>query len=57
MVDIKEFDTLTRSQIKEEIKQKRKLMGEMVGTLFPSILLDEIYELTDIYTKKVKEKS
>lgn len=34
-------------EIEEEIKQRKELGKQMVGQLYPSILMDEIYKLNE----------
>lgn len=40
-----EWPSLTMDEIENEIHIRAKLHGEMVGTLYPSILLNEIAQL------------
>ena len=39
--------TLSIDEIDREISERRSLIFQMVGTLYPSILNDEIYKLLD----------
>ncbi len=39
----------TRSEIMREIRERGDLIGQMVGTLYPGILYDEIAQLRHQY--------
>lgn len=41
---------MTGLEILDEIKQREKTIGEMVGQLYPSILADEIVDLKSLYS-------
>lgn len=45
------FDTLTDSQIEEQIELRQSLIRDMVGWLYPSILTDEIVKLRELLSK------
>lgn len=45
-------DTLTVEDLKYEVEVRRKLLFDMVGTLYPAILTNEIYEINDIIMTK-----
>jgi hypothetical protein len=47
-----EWSKLDRSQVQNEIEIRRKLILEMVGTLYPAILQTEIEDLTQLLTHK-----
>lgn len=40
-----EWNTLTLEDIESEIESRHELRGQMVGTLYPEILLQEIHDL------------
>lgn len=44
-----EWASLTGLELLDEIKQREKLIGEMVGQLYPSILRGEIRDLKELY--------
>lgn len=52
MKPLEEAKKLDPAGINAEIKERRELMSQMVGQLYPSILWDEILELRDLYTKQ-----
>lgn len=43
----KEFNNLTDEEINEEITIRKELIGQMVGSLYPSILCGEIETLLE----------
>lgn len=45
MVPSDEFGGLTPEEIDREVRERRALIGRMVGWLYPSVLQDEIEEL------------
>lgn len=45
------WSKLSPLQLYEEITKRRKLIGEMVGTLYPSIVNDELDELNKLYAE------
>jgi hypothetical protein len=47
----------TVAEIELAIKERRQLMGEMVGRLYPAILAGEIEELLDKKAKLMKESN
>ncbi len=52
MVEEKEWYTLSPDRIAEEIRERTTLKSQMVGSLYPSILMDEIMKLRHIYHEK-----
>ena len=44
-LDEQELKTMTEAQIIEAIRNKKALLGQMVGSLYPSIVRDEIRQL------------
>lgn len=51
MKDRTEFSTLTMAQVDEEIRLRRKMIDELVGWLYKSILSDDI----DILRRRKQE--
>jgi hypothetical protein len=51
-----EWASLTGPELLDEIKQREKLIGEMVGQLFPSILRGEIRDLVKLYAASPFER-
>ncbi len=47
MLDWSTFSSLSFEDIEGEIKSRKKLLTQMVGSLYPSILYDEIAELEE----------
>jgi hypothetical protein len=41
--------------IRQEIENRKVLLSQMVGTLYPAILRDEIGELQELLERKVTE--
>lgn len=48
---LEEAKKLDPDGINGEIKERRDLIQQMVGQLYPSVLWDEILELREIYVK------
>jgi len=48
MKNKKEFNNLTDEEIDEEIKARKKMINQMVGWLYPSILSGEIETLLEL---------
>lgn len=46
LVSREHFGTLDTTQINRQIELRREMMRQMVGSLYPSILSDEIDKLT-----------
>ena len=44
----KEFNDLTDEEIDEEVATRKDLIGQMVGSLYPSILWNEIETLLEL---------
>lgn len=42
----------TPEEINQEIRERRNLMSQMVGQLYPSVLWDEVVELRHAYIEK-----
>lgn len=53
-VSRQDFDKLTPEEIDVEVEERRKLIAGMVGTLYPSILSDEIADLMELRPKAVE---
>lgn len=52
MVDEKDWPSLDPERLKEEIRERIVLRGQMVGLLYPSIITDQISALREIYRAK-----
>jgi hypothetical protein len=51
-VDKKYFGLLTVDQIRTQIEIREELIKQMVGTLYPEILTDEIKQLKELLQPK-----
>jgi len=51
----KDWPGLTPEEIDAEVEIRIDLIGQMVGSLYPSILSDEIYDLREL--KKEKQEA
>lgn len=49
---LEEAKKLDPAGINAELKERRDLMQQMVGLLYPSILWDEVLELRKVYIEK-----
>jgi len=56
MLSLDQIDKSDRVVIEREILVRRKLIGEMVGTLYPSILLGEIAVLREYLDKHLRKE-
>ena len=52
MVEFKELEVMTIEELKERHKSNLKLISEMVGQLYPSILQDENFKIRTILVRK-----
>lgn len=52
MKPLEEAKKLDPAGINAELKERRDLMQQMVGLLYPSILWDEVLELRKVYIEK-----
>lgn len=57
MMSQDELNAMGLENLEAEIKSRRELMATMVGTLYPSIITDEITQLRErlLYLKKVRD--
>lgn len=52
MTPVKDCQNMTSEELRKEIKTRNDLINQMVGTLYPGIVADEIAELYDLLEAK-----
>lgn len=55
LADKKNFKSLNRIQIDEQIELRKDLLKQMVGQLYPAILQDEIVELRRLLSEEIPD--
>lgn len=53
MINQEQLNKMNEDTVKKEIDSRRQLMDQMVGTLYPSILADELVQL---YEKQYEQR-